>query len=120
MMTFRDYVEQVRADAEDAIAEGSAWHEDWEDMLDALYIDDAVTGNGSGSYTFSAARALDNVRGLLGDGEFMEEASACGYGIELFGEYPESIDVIARCIALGRISSDLEGVYEASRNSGVE
>lgn len=63
MMTFQDYVEQVRADAEDAIAEGSAWHEGWEDMLDALYIDDAVTGNGSGSYTFSAARSLDNVRG---------------------------------------------------------
>ncbi len=30
----------------------------WDEMLDELYRDYSVTGNGSGSYTFSGARAI--------------------------------------------------------------
>ena len=117
MMTFSDYMDQVRADAAEAVREGAAWSASWDEMLDELYIDDSVTGNGSGSYTFSGARALENVRGLLGDADFMDEAAGAGYGLEVFGRDPETLDVIARCLALGRVTGELEGLYESERGA---
>lgn len=95
-MTFEDYKRQVEEDARETIAEGADWYESWDDMYDALFTDDAVTGNGSGSYTFSAARAA-------------------GYDMELFAEGPEAVDVVARCLALGLVSGALEAAYEAAR-----
>ena len=71
-------------------------------MYDALFTDDAVTGNGSGSYTFNAARAAENARDLAFDDEFIAEA-------------PEAVDVVARCLALGLVSDALEAAYEAAR-----
>ncbi|WP_322151145.1 hypothetical protein [Paratractidigestivibacter sp.] len=117
MMTFSDYMDQVRADAAEAVREGAA---SWDEMLDELYIDDSVTGNGSGSYTFSGARALENVRGLVGDADFTAEAAGAGYGAEVFGRDPEALDVIARCLALGRVSGELEGLYESEREAAEE
>lgn len=64
-MTFEDYKRQVEWDAREAIKEGAGWYESWDEMYDALFTDDAVTGNGSGSYTFSTARAAENARGLV-------------------------------------------------------
>ena len=120
MMTFSDYVDQVRADAAEAVREGAAWAASWDEMLDELYIDDSVTGNGSGSYTFNSARALENVRGLLGDADFTAEASGAGYGAEVFERDPETLDVIARCLALGRVSGELEELYEGMREADGE
>lgn len=115
MMTFADYMEQVEADGREAIEEGASWYETCDDMCDALFIDDSVTGNGSGSYTFCAAEAAENARGLLFDEEFAAEAEAAGYGVGLFAEGPETVDVIARCLALGLVSGALEAAYEAAR-----
>lgn len=119
-MTFRDYMEQVERDAREAIEEGAGWYDTWEDMYDALFIDDAVTGNGSGSYTFSTAKAAENVQGLMFDDDFIAEAQAVGYGIELLAESPETVDVIARCLALRLVSSSLEEAYGSARASAIE
>lgn len=100
-MTFRDYMGQVERDAREAIEEGAGWYDSWDEMYDALFVDDAVTGNGSGSYTFSTVKAA-------------------GYGIELFAESPETVDVIARCLALGFVFSSLEKAYGSVRASTVE
>lgn len=88
-------------------------------MYDALFTDDAVTGNGSGSYTFSTARAAENARGLVFDDGFIAEARAAGYGMELFAEGPETVDVVARCLALGLVSGALEAAYEAARDAAA-
>lgn len=120
MMGFDDYVEQVRSDAQEAMAEGASWCDSWEEMADALFLDDAVTGNASGSYTFNGARALENVRGLLGDEVFAAEAEAAGYGPELFARDPETLDVIARCLALGTLLGELEGAYRRIRESSTD
>lgn len=114
-MTFRDYMEQVESDAREAIEEDAGWYDTWEDMYSALFTDDAVTGNGSGSYTFNAAKAAENARGLVFDEEFAAEARAAGYGTELFAEGPETVDVVARCLALGLASGALESAFEAAR-----
>lgn len=118
-MMFEDYKRQVEGDAREAIKEGAGWYESWDEMYDALFTDDAVTGNGSGSYTFSTARAAENARGLVfGDG-FIAEARAAGYGMELFAEGPETVDVVARCLALGLVSGALEAAYEAARDAAA-
>lgn len=114
-MTFRDYMEQVERDAREAIEEGAGWYPTWDEMYGALFTDDAVTGNGSGSYTFNAAKAAENAQGLVFDEEFAAEARAAGYGPELFAEGPETVDVVARCLALGLASGSLESAFEAAR-----
>lgn len=114
-MTFRDYMEQVEKNALEAINEEAGWYSTWEDMYDALFIDDAVTGNGSGSYTFNAFKAAENARELVFDDDFIAEASAAGYGIALFAESPETVDVVARCLALGFVSSALKKAYDSAR-----
>lgn len=73
-MTFRDYMEQVEKDAREAIDEGAGWHGTWKDMYDALFIDDAVAGNESGSYTFSAGKAAESARDLVFDDDFIAQA----------------------------------------------
>ncbi|OUN41799.1 hypothetical protein B5G21_09170 [Enorma massiliensis] len=120
MMTFADYKAQVFNDAREAIREAAARIDDWSRMYDELFVDDGVTGNASGSHTFSRAAALENVRGLLGDAEFAAEADGQGYGLDVFGLDPEGLDVTARCIALACVSRELEGVYEAERTPEAE
>ena len=110
-MSFDDYKREVLADAGEALREGARWWGSWEEAYDALWVDDAVTGNGSGSYTFSTARALDNVRGLLGDPGFAGELEDAGLGPEVWAMAPEAIDVVARCLALGCVSGELEALW---------
>lgn len=114
-MTFRDYMEQVERDAREVIEEEAGWYSTWEVMHDALFVDDAVTGNGSGSYTFNAFKAAENARDLIFDDDFIAEASMAGYGIELFAESPETVDVVARCLAHGLVSSSLKKAYGSAR-----
>lgn len=116
-MAFRDYMEQVERDAREAIEEGAGWYDRWEDMNEALFIDDAVTGNGSGSYFFDARKAADVASSLVFDDDFIAEAHAAGYGPELFTEGPEAVDVVARCLALGLVSGSLEETYDRARRS---
>lgn len=111
-MTFDDYKRDVLSDALEAIEEGASWWGTWDEAYDALFVDDAVTGNGSGSYTFCAARAAENARGLLFDEGFAAQAAAVGYGPELFAEGPETVDVVARCLALGCVAGELRDAYE--------
>lgn len=118
-MTFGDYMEQVERDAREVIEEEAGWFNTWEDMYDALFIDDAVTGNGSGSYTFNASKAAESERDLVFDNDFIAEASAAGYGIELFAESPETVDVVARCLALGLVSNSLKKAYGSARAETV-
>lgn len=118
-MTFEDYKRQVEEDAREAIEEGADWNPTWEDMYDALFIDDSVTGNGSGSYFCNARKAAEAASGLAFDDDFIVEARAAGYGMELFAEGPETVDVVARCLALGLVSGALEAAYEAARDAAA-
>ena len=88
-------------------------------MYDALFIDDSVTGNGSGSYFCNARKAAEAASGLAFDDDFIVEARAAGYGMELFAEGPETVDVVARCLALGLVSGALEAAYEAARDAAA-
>ena len=76
--------------------EAKAW------LYDQLWIDDSVTGNGSGSYTFNRAKAAEYI---AGNGDlFVEAADAFGLGLDGYRkafEEPEYCDLTIRCYLLG-------------------
>lgn len=75
-----------------------------DDMYDKMFVSDSVTGNGSGSYTFSSYEARENV---LADMDTVREAleefgvSAEEIGEKFLNEEWEYLDVTARCYVLG-------------------
>ena len=117
MMTWNDYMEQVKADALEAIEENAQYYEDWEEMEEALWIDDSVTGNGSGSYTFNTAKAAENVAGIIFDEEALQAFAEMGYEGIPTKEGAEACDVIARCIALGYVGWELEEAFNEAREN---
>lgn len=108
-----DYYKAVKEDATDAIIERVNWNgveylEDEDKIYDDLWIDDSVTGNGSGSYTFSSWEAEENVChnwDLLG--EALSEFGCDGMEMNC----AEWADVTIRCYVLGQVIG--EAVEEA-------
>ena len=107
-MYFEDYKREVFDDACDAMMDYLGYYDRFEEVFDELFIDDCVTGNGSGSYTFSTAVAAQNVAELIWDTDFIEECRDMGYNGVPTDDGPEALDVIARCCALYCVCPQLE------------
>ena len=110
-----DYLEAMKADIYDWL-EWNRWFEEHDmddaeaELEDALWAEDSVTGNGSGSYTFSSQRAkeyvMDNVD-LCKEAltEFCTPAqTVCDHFLD--GDW-EWFDVTIRCYMLSRAISDV-------------
>lgn len=107
------YLEQIKEDIREAIENEYSYDEIMEKMEDRdsfeeelndmLWTDDSVTGNGSGSYTFSRAKAQEYV---LQDIETVQEAlrEFCVEADTIAKKFLESdweyFDVTARCYVL--------------------
>ena len=121
-----DYYEVVKEDARLSISEAleGGWvtkdevsdvDKFYDCFYDRLWIDDSVTGNASGSYTFNSAKAseyvVDNLD-LLREAyiEFGEGEEAVGKDF-LDGEW-EAMDVTIRCYVLGSVLRDIAEEYE--------
>lgn len=67
-MTREDYIYELTDDIKrwmddnDWVSSGDK-DDDYENLNDALWVEDSVTGNASGSYTFSRSKALENIDG---------------------------------------------------------
>ena len=116
-----NYLENVTADAKQAILENlNYWsfsdREDLEEIAnDILWADDSVTGNGSGSYTFSAWKAEEN---LCHNMDELEEAcNEFGQDIgEAVKQGAEACDVAIRCYLLGQaISAAIDELEEEGK-----
>ena len=107
-----DYRAAVRADIENYIEENEirvyASERDrlQEELYDDLMVSDSVTGNASGSYTFSAWQAEENLcHNLDLLGEALEEF---GYsGADILEKGAEVCDCIIRCYLLGEILNEV-------------
>ena len=124
-----DYRKAVYEDVVEAIKERftaeelkAAIQEDRENLIETLneelWIDDSVTGNASGSYTFNTRKAEEN---LLHNGDLIEE-TACEFGIEPkisagyeFG--PEYWDVSIRCYLLAESIEKAVEDFEAEEKT---
>lgn len=117
-MTY-DYRKEMKKDITQAIEEREAWtgkkiteeYKDWIDAVNGLYdelwTDDAVTGNASGSYTFSTYQAEENV---LHNFDLLEEA--CNEFCQNIGDVyssggAEAWDVTIRCYLLDEVLTDV-------------
>lgn len=113
-----DYYENVKADIEEYIKENYEKEEfkdlDYDKLYDEMWTADSVTGNGSGSYTFSTWEAEENICHNL---DLAAEAySEFGYEGIKFEDGAEAIDVTIRCYLLGQllqeVIDDLESEVE--------
>lgn len=117
-MNYNDYYNAVIDDAKEAIDEGIRMGDvneesDFEDIMESLFIDDSVTGNASGSYTFCAATAAENVAGFYYDERLRDMILGAGYEINAeFLDNPERIDVIIRCMMLGEVENIIKAYFE--------
>lgn len=96
-------------------------------LYDDLWIDDSVTGNGSGSYTFNREAAKENVLADMDTviealKEFCVEAETIAE--KFLAEDWEYFDVTARCYVLGAAidealeerEEEIEGYFEKKEN----
>ena len=116
-----NYLEAVTNDAKAAILENlNYWkftnREELEEVAnDELWVDDSVTGNGSGSYTFSTWKAEEN---LCHNMDELEEAcDEFGQDIgEAVKQGAEYCDVTIRCYLLGQaINAALDQLEEEGK-----
>ena len=119
-----DYENAVRVDvldwirenySNDEITEKLQERDDWEQELnDELWTADSVTGNGSGSYTFNAWEAEENVcHNLDLLGEALEEF---GSDMDIMKSGAEACDVTIRCYLLGGAINAALDELEEERN----
>lgn len=122
----RAYIEEDYSTEE--IAEKLAYErDDWEtELYDDMMVADSVTGNASGSYTFNAWRAEENIcHNLDLLGEAIEEF---GGECDVLKDGAETCDVTIRCYLLGEVlnevldemESDYEEEIEKARNGEDE
>jgi len=101
------------------------------DLNDAFFLEDNVTGNGSGSYTFSRAEARGNLDGNYDILQRMVQEGWLDAGDvvdALAEENFERLDVLIRCfllmdgilLALEELEADPEIAAELEKLRGVE
>ena len=110
-----DYMKAMKTDIREWIDENDFFtgrNVDYieDDLVDALWAEDSVTGNGSGSYTFSTAKAKEYV---------LENTDLCREALTEFCTEPQDIadhflngdwewfDVTIRCYLLSRAVSEV-------------
>ena len=93
--------------------------EDLEEHLnDVLFIEDSVTGNASGSYTFNAYEAEENICHNL---DLLADAlDELGGGCDVLRDGAEAADVTIRCYLLGECIADALEEIEADFNEAHE
>lgn len=120
-MNYNDYYQQVKNDAIAAIDEQfdcDYWDGDteWDVVYDNIFVDDTVTGNGSGSYFFNAAKAREAVADAIWDEKILNALSEIGISGNRIAQYlrdndAESLDVCIRCAMLGEVYGEIEDYF---------
>lgn len=117
-MEIYNYPEAVKEDVREYI-ENEVMLEDWrgdrdgleEQLNDDLFIADSVTGNASGSYTFSSWQAEEY---LAHNWDLLADAlDEFGGSTDVLRQGPEACDVTIRCYLLGQAISEVLDELEA-------
>lgn len=97
-----DYMENLKGDIKNYIEENKEYLEgkDESELYDIMFLEDSITGNASGSYTFNTWKAEENICHNL---DLAQEAyEQFGYEGIPTNEGAEAIDVTIRCYLLGQ------------------
>lgn len=103
-----DYFETIKEDIREYLKNTD--ERDFNVLYDDMFVDDSITGNASGSYTFSTWQAEENLAHNL---DLLKEALQ-EFGSDLnYMENPEACDVTIRCYLLGQALQEvLEEIEE--------
>lgn len=120
-----DYYEAVKDDIIDGLdnydsyTEYGSYDEYYDTMYDYFWIDDGVTGNGSGSYFFDA---YESEEALLHNTDLLQEALEYfgydGVPVDKIFDF-EWCDVTIRCYLLGELLGEVleeQGIYDYFEN----
>ena len=96
-----DYYESLKQDIKDYLEENKEYvgGKNEEELYDDLFLEDSVTGNASGSYTFSTWQAEENICHNM---DLLQEACEM-FGCDAKLDSPEWCDVTIRCYLLGQV-----------------
>ena len=127
------YYDEMASDIREAITNGDYNLRDYSDrdeaeekLNDAMWIDDSITGNASGSYTMNRNTAREYVTDNL---DLLKEAAqefGCTDRADrwLFDEEWEDADVTIRCYLLGQALSavldEFDGVWDEEEDEEPE
>lgn len=110
-MNTYNYLESVKEDVRNYIEENAIVvtsdnrKEVEQELNDTLFVNDSVTGNASGSYTFSTWQAEEN---LCHNFELLTDAlEELGYDLSYLKKGAEACDVLIRCYLLGQAISEV-------------
>ena len=123
-----DYLSAVESDVREYIENNVNFHdysdldEMKEDLNKKLFVDDSVTGNTSGSYTFNAWKAEEYLCHNL---DLLAEANEeFGGSSDILSDGAEMCDVIIRCYLLGQaienVAPDMWQDWEDSQEESEE
>lgn len=108
-----DYLAAVTEDVKNVVLSDYNWKEELREdrdefeqkLMDELWINDSVTGNASGSYTFNTWQAEENLCHNL---DLLREAlNEFGCGLSDISNGAEYCDVTIRCYLLGQAISEV-------------
>lgn len=107
-----DYIEALVEDIKNYLEENDINKNgvDEEKLYDELFTEDSVTGNGSGSYTFSSEQAKQN---LIGNEDLIRDMIKDGFATKdgvmdwFMDEDYEALDVAVRCYLLDQAISEV-------------
>ena len=123
-----DYLSAVESDVREYIENNVNFHdysdldEMKEDLNEKLFVDDSVTGNASGSYTFNAWKAEEYLCHNL---DLLAEANdAFGGSSDILSDGAEMCDVTIRCYLLSQaienVTPDMWQDWEDSQEDSEE
>ena len=98
-----DYYEEVKEDVKEYLRGTDC--RNFDELYDDMFLDDGITGNGSGSYTFNCAEAEENLKGnwnLL-----LDAIKDYGCDCDPIAKGAEWCDVIIRCYLLDSVLTDV-------------
>lgn len=123
-----DYLSAVESDVREYIENNVNFHdysdldEMKEDLSEKLFVEDSVTGNASGSYTFNTWKAEEYLCHNL---DLLAEANeAFGGSSDILSDGAEMCDVTIRCYLLGQaienVAPDMWQDWEDSQEDSDE
>ena len=102
-----DYLENLKGDIKDYIEENKKYLEEKDEtqLYDIMFLEDTITGNASGSYTFNTWEAEENICHNM---DLAQEAyEEFGYDGIPKDAGAEAIDVTIRCYLLSQALSEV-------------
>lgn len=122
-----DYFKSVKEDIQEKLNDWFDDHniEDYsciddivKDVHDKFFIDDSITGNASGSYTFNSWQAEEN---LCHNMDLLKDAlNEFGGDLNNYIDSAESCDVTIRCYVLGQVIDEVVEDFVTERFPSFE